>query len=424
MSVAVAVAGCGGSGSSSSSSGSTSESTTTTAASKPSEGETASGTPIPVGTICTCGTTTSSTELATLFEVGKAWEEQVNANGGINGHPVKLYTEEDEGNASKGLEAAKKLIEEDHVIAIVSEASQVGEAWAPYVLEKGVPVVGGQGADVPEFTNPDFFPIGPSLPAVITAQFHISKERGATKMAINYCAEAAACQIIKGQAEKLVGLVPPMEVVTTAKISSTQPNYIATCLANQEAGAESLWPGTASPTIEKLASDCEQQGFEPQFISNGPTSASSWLSAPQLEGMVIVDSHANYEDSSLPAIQEMNEALEQYAPEVIGSEEYSTNSLVPWVSGKLFEAAAEKADVGPESTPEEVKEGLYALKGETLGGLTQPLTYEKGKATHLPCWFTVEISEGSFKSLNGDKPQCLSPEENEEAIERSGIQEE
>jgi hypothetical protein len=49
--------------------------------------------------------------------------------------------------------------------------------------------------------------------------------------------------------------------------------------------------------------------------------------------------------------------------------------LGPWVGGKLFEAAAAKAKLTPDSTPEDVKKGLYALKNETLGGLAPPLTF-------------------------------------------------
>jgi branched-chain amino acid transport system substrate-binding protein len=43
----------------------------------------------------------------------------VNANGGVNGHPVKLFVEYDQTNPAQVAAAAKQLIQTDHVIGIV-----------------------------------------------------------------------------------------------------------------------------------------------------------------------------------------------------------------------------------------------------------------------------------------------------------------
>ena len=48
-----------------------------------------------------------------------AYYNCVNANGGVNGHPVKLFVEYDQTQPAQIAAAAKKLIQSDHVVGIV-----------------------------------------------------------------------------------------------------------------------------------------------------------------------------------------------------------------------------------------------------------------------------------------------------------------
>ena len=51
--------------------------------------------------------------------------------------------------------------------------------------------------------------------------------------------------------------------------------------------------------------------------------------------------------------------------------------------------------------------GLYALQGETLGGLApQPLTFTQGKGTEVTCYFLANIKNGKLTASNGAKPLC------------------
>lgn len=50
-------------------------------------------------------------------------EEQINAQGGINGHQIKIIIEDNESNETKAVQAAKKLIEVDQVLAIVGPST-------------------------------------------------------------------------------------------------------------------------------------------------------------------------------------------------------------------------------------------------------------------------------------------------------------
>jgi branched-chain amino acid transport system substrate-binding protein len=128
---AVVLAGCGSSSKSSSSSSSgaaangASSSTTSSSASTaststsscgPKPGVAATGTPINLGTINTKQPGTDFTDIANMAQ---AYFTCVNANGGVNGHPVKLYIETDQTQPAQIAAAAKKLVQGDHVVGMV-----------------------------------------------------------------------------------------------------------------------------------------------------------------------------------------------------------------------------------------------------------------------------------------------------------------
>ena len=128
--VAIAAAGCSSSGSSTTSSTTTPTTTTSTPAAtstaaagttdtsscgtKP--GVAATGTPINLGGIVTDQPGTSFTDIANM---AAAYFACVNANGGINGHPIMYYIEKEQTNASQIASEAKQLVQTDHVVGIV-----------------------------------------------------------------------------------------------------------------------------------------------------------------------------------------------------------------------------------------------------------------------------------------------------------------
>jgi branched-chain amino acid transport system substrate-binding protein len=83
-------------------------------------GVTATGTPITVGGIVTDQPGTSFTDIAFM---AKAYFACVNANGGVNGHPVDYIIEKEQTNPAQIAAEAKQLVQSDHVVAIVGNTS-------------------------------------------------------------------------------------------------------------------------------------------------------------------------------------------------------------------------------------------------------------------------------------------------------------
>ena len=75
----------------------------------------ATGSPINVGTI---DTKQPGTDFSDGPNMINAYFACVNANGGVNGHPLKLFVQYDQTQPAQVAAAAKQLIQTDHVVAI------------------------------------------------------------------------------------------------------------------------------------------------------------------------------------------------------------------------------------------------------------------------------------------------------------------
>jgi branched-chain amino acid transport system substrate-binding protein len=101
---------------SSGSGGSSSSASAGTSSCGPKPGVAATGTPINIGTI---DTKQPGIDFSDGPNMINAYFRCVNANGGVNGHPVKLFVQYDQTQPAQVAAAAKQLIQSDHVVGIV-----------------------------------------------------------------------------------------------------------------------------------------------------------------------------------------------------------------------------------------------------------------------------------------------------------------
>lgn len=164
--------------------------------------------------------------------------------------------------------------------------------------------------------------------------------------------------------------------------------------------------GLDQSTIQRVVSECTTDGVSAPLVSFGDVDA-SFAKDPAYNGMEIVDTDFPFFDQSLPAAKQFHQALARYAPSVgtTGASPLTPVQMQVWASGELFQAAVDASGSGPV-TSASVKRGLYALKNETLGGLSGPLNFVPGKPSLENCYFTYKIHDGQFTEPAGDKPVC------------------
>jgi len=388
------LAGCGSSGPSATPGSSSAESGITTSSSG------SSGSPIVIGNIGGYSGQAAS-GFAKAEEVIKAWAASVNASGGLNGHPVKLIVKDDASSPAQALTAVKELIEHDHVVAIVSEVSSVDAVWGKYVESTGVPVIGGLPVTEQMVTNPDFFPVGQNTFALLYHAIQLAKTTG-PKFGYLYCAEAAVCAeavpLVTSFA-KLIGVQVPV----VAKFSATAPDYTAICQQLKDQGVTSYEVAGAPASQVRVSAACVQQGLKAKIIATDGAPDAEFVTAPSLNGTLLAETVYPWYDSSQPAVKSYLDLLAKYAPDVTADD--GPTAFYSYIGAKLFEKAVSNIGSGP-ITPASVKQGLYALKGETLGGITPPLTYSPGKATQINCGYTITLNGGKYSSPDGGKLTC------------------
>src|SRR5215217_3359000 len=311
------------------------------------------GDPIKLGTIGSY-TGAQAAALGKSSDVVEAWAKSVNDAGGINGHPVKLFVEDDAGNPAQGLQAANKLVEQDKVMAIVGTASLVDSAWQKYIDDKGIPVVGVLPPVTTAFTDPNFFPAGGNTPVEIFIQVQAAKEAGNKHYGTLYCAESPICASIGPLTEAAAGIIGGIEV-SSGKVSVTAPNYTAPCLQMKNDGVDALHIGLNGEATVRVIQGCSQQGYEPTVYQGSNNVGTQFTKTPGTDGAEVTSALAWFTDVSNPAVKEMTDALNKYAPGLVGSPQYNGVGVSPWAGGKLFEAAAKAAKLSPTSTPDDVR---------------------------------------------------------------------
>jgi branched-chain amino acid transport system substrate-binding protein len=337
--------------------------------------------------------------LGAVFQVGlnaaKAWVADVNARGGLGGHKIRFIDIDDGGDSNRALAAAKHLVEEEGAVVIFGErAVTTLPAVTKYLESRNVPVVGDAGNS----------PAADSSPMVFTPQFsatvgtgwaHIAAvpATGKKKLALFYCSEVLQCKTSKDYVKEVAPKVG-LQVVYEAQISIAQPDYTAEVIAARNAGAEVIVNHADGATLVRIARSAHRQGYNPLFSANHTAHSESVIKngGNDVEGTVVGASVADWANS--PLMADYRAATAKYAP---GGERGSIGAQI-WVAGKLLEKIAVGFPAKVSSA--DILNGLYSLRGETLGGITPPLTFPKGPHGDVNwCAVPVAIKGGKFVPL-------------------------
>lgn len=144
-------------------------------------GEKAVGDPIVVGAIVG---ETGPADFSSAADAADAYFDCVNANGGINGRPIDYRVTDDKWDPEVAVAAARGLVEDDEVVAMIGSTSFVECASnAGYYEEQEVLVLAGVGVPRECFFSSNIAPVnqGPRLSAIGVAQYAV--DQGAESLA-------------------------------------------------------------------------------------------------------------------------------------------------------------------------------------------------------------------------------------------------
>ncbi|GAA0612063.1 ABC transporter substrate-binding protein [Sporichthya brevicatena] len=332
-------------------------------------------------------------------KVLSAWISYTNAHGGLNGHPLQLVVADDQGDPSTSLTLAKRLVESDKALMMVGNFMPFGFPQVEqYVRSKGVPML-GDGVDPGWFTSPVAHTVVTPAAAQIVKALQTFVDDGASKIGILYCLEIAQlCGYLNDQVRKSeVGKY----VVESYQVSLVAPSYTSQCLRMKQAGIEVLYLLLESAGAARAAKDCAAQGFTPQLVLLSLAATADLPKLAALNGAVLPSGTVSPAATGVPGLEKYRRILGTYAAS-LGD---SGIGVYAFASAEMLGVIGKNLPNNPTSA--DFLEGMSKVKNETLGGLTVPLTYPKGKGVSVkPCAFIWGLENGRYTAPKGSKPIC------------------
>jgi branched-chain amino acid transport system substrate-binding protein len=335
------------------------------------------------------------------------WQAYVNAHGGLNGHPVHVYIEDDGSDPSTSVSDVEQEVTQDHVIAFVGNLMPLTiQASVSYLQQQNIPVIGGDASSATWWQSPVLFPQGSSDIGSDQAVFTIkaAAAKGYTKMGVVYCVEDPTCSNgIQSLIQQGGGAQAGVTTVYSSSISITQPDFTAQCLDAKQAGATFIYFAGDGDSLMRMANDCAAQGYKPLYVGDSLAITANLASNPNLNGLLAGQTNFPWVDSFTPAQAAYQQAVKQYDPQLAGS----ATTAGEWAAGML--AVAADKDLTATPTSAEFFQGLWSIKNNNLGGLAPPLTFNQGgDATPSNCFFLMTLQNGQFVDLNNGNTQCVS----------------
>ncbi|MFI8826940.1 ABC transporter substrate-binding protein [Streptomyces sp. NPDC053431] len=101
---------------------------------------------------------TRATNMPGMPAMAQAYARWVNANGGIDGHELRVLTC-NEQNTNAGAAACARRAVHEGAVAVVGSYSQYGRSFMAPLEAAGIPYIGGYGISEDEFTSPLSYPV-------------------------------------------------------------------------------------------------------------------------------------------------------------------------------------------------------------------------------------------------------------------------
>jgi branched-chain amino acid transport system substrate-binding protein len=414
--LSLVVAACGGSGSSSSNAGSVVDNPKC----GNGDGSQPTKSPIKIGAIAT---KQPGTDFTDGTAAAGAYFDCVNANGGVNGHPIKYITETEQTDPAQNAALARKLVETDGVLGMTGGFSLIEcDVNHAYYEQKGIAVMNA-GIAPSCWSTPNSAPVN---------------------MGPRYSSDGAVQAVIRQDVDKIVfdqSNVPgteyiaagPKIVADAAGIPITEvadnvpiqdANSVAVKLTQQAGSNGAVVLNFTPPEALKILQAAQQQGLEDSVKAWGcSTPCNTDFLADALgtgfDDKLLVNAELNVTDNDGPDSELYRSVMKQYGQNVTGG--LGSFSQMGYLMGEFMTNALEAVQ-GDDYNVDTVNEAVFNLQNQETDILCRPWYYGKAPL-HIPNnvdWTTTPkegvmvIKEDCFE-ISGDEPDIAKVREIEAA---------
>ena len=364
---------------SSASSGSAGTVSTSSCGSKP--GVKATGTPINIGAI---NTKQPGTDFSDIENMTGAYFACVNANGGINGHPIKFFPVTEQTNPSQIASLAKQLVTSDHVVGMMGTSSIIEcSVNAAYWKSVGIYVLAaGIAPECYSTPNTASVNMGPRYSSDGAVQYVMAQ--GANKIAFDQANVPGTAYIAAGPNALAKAKGVPIEDFTE-NVPITSANAIATKLVAAAGPGGAVVLNFTPPEALLILQAAQKLHLEDRvkyWACSTPCNTDFLATSlgPKWNNKLFVNSELLPLDGNTSQTAQLFDAiLKQYGTNVSGG--VGSFSEMGFTMGEIATHALESVK-GPY-TIASVSAALKAVTNFNTGMLCQGFTYGN-YPTHLP----------------------------------------
>ena len=323
---------------------------------------------------------------APVIESMKAYIDQVNLRGGVNGKPIKLLIQDNQGEPSKAAADAKKFLSQDHVVMVIN--SSASSTYAPVIAETKrahVPLFFA-GAVCPKEVFPPAEELqfcSTSFAAQYDSQMALAFIKESAKEPVKLGLVAMAIPVSRGEIDYAEGLSKTLGMTPVEKqiVPPPTPDYTPFSTKLKEAGANWVYSWAPWVTEIKTVEGLRKLGWSGRYIAWAHIQAEEDLARVKDSDFYVVGANALFQDN-LPVHSEIREVAK------IANLTYPVQQLAEgWVSGMVLEQAL-RATAWPP-TAEKVLASMSSLKVDTKGLRGGPIEWTKSNHFRTQQYYRV-----------------------------------
>lgn len=322
----------------------------------------------------------------------KLYLDAVNKHGGVHGQPIELVSVDDQFDPAKTVEAARKLITEQHVLALfLNRGTPHAQALLPLLAEYHVPLVapstGAMALHDP--VNPWVFNVrAPYQREAIKAVGHLVS-LGMTRFAVLQTDDSFGADAVIG-AEKGFA-VANLKPVLLQKFPRDKADFAALAAQVVRSEAQAVLYIGSSATVASGVKALRATGSSAQVVtlSNNASEGFIKLLGEHARGVIVTQVFPNERAMTFRLIKEAQELAKAK-----GMAGVSPAMMEGFAAAKVLVEGLRRA--GPKPTPAGLRDALEGMQKYDLGGLE--VSYSAGDHSGLDfADLSIIGSDGKFR---------------------------
>jgi branched-chain amino acid transport system substrate-binding protein len=320
--------------------------------------------------------------------------KMINDLGGVNGRKIDWLVEDNVYDPQKSVAAARKLVEQDGVFAIVgANGTAQTAATFPYLLnEAKVPIINvlGGAQDWWNPVKPNLFGVQVVYENQARALGRWAAKEGAKNILVVHDDPAAFINVAKNVAPGATTVNTNVTVkLLSVKLGTADYSPIALQIASSKPDAVVMILPVGE--VVALAKSLQRQNVKIPLYTYSPNVSNDTLT---LGGSAVEGLHAMSwtvpPTADLPAVEEYRNALKKYEPNA----RPDFQSLFTWAEAKIFVEAVKQVK-GPLTREKLIKSLEFMNKYET--GILPPVTFSSTNHLGANELQPVTVEKGDWK---------------------------